>query len=207
MKLATILLLTTALPGFLAPLTAGEGAPVSDVAIAFTGGAFWTSASTGICVWQLPVVGTEELGSLFAKTPLGAPIIDKEHAYLLWVSDFSAQPLMSAPPYALMLVPAGTATIYFTDDPASRNFTDLSDRRTWGTPVATFVRKASVLRSADNFASDNFIFSADLTSSVPFTLNGNRYDFKKLVPNGMTCHEYGQAGSSWESGVCVAKGN
>ena len=39
------------------------------------------------------------------------------------------------------LVPAGTATVYFTDDPTSRDFTNLADRKTWGTPVATFVRE------------------------------------------------------------------
>ena len=29
-------------------------------------------------------VGNEELGSLFVKTPLGSPIVDREHSYFLW---------------------------------------------------------------------------------------------------------------------------
>jgi hypothetical protein len=203
MKVATILLISL-MVCFL-PMTAADSVPAGEVAIGFTGGATWTSDSTGICIWYFPVLGNEALESLFVKTPLGAPIVDREHSYFLWVSDFSAELLPATAPHALALVPTGTATVYYTSDPTSRDFTNLADRRSWGTPVATFVRKASILRSPDGFASDTFIFSADLTSTVPFTLNGNRFDFKNFIPNGMTCFESGQAGSSWEAGSCIAK--
>lgn len=64
--------------------------------------------------------------------------------------------------------------------------------------------RAAIIRSPDGFASDTFIFSAELVSSMPFVVNGKAYDFRKMVPNGMTCFEYGQQGSSWETGSCVA---
>jgi len=73
--------------------------------------------------------------------------------------------------------------------------------------VATFTRNASIVRSADGLASDNFIFTAELLHSQPFVLpNGKLFDFSDLIPHGMTCHEFGQQGSSWESGTCLARG-
>lgn len=199
-------LLLAALLGVAAPLSAAETPAVSDVVIGFTGGATWTSASTGICVWYLPIVGDEPAGSLF-DAPDGVPVMDREHAYFLWVSDFSVQMLPAPAPFALALVPAGTATVYYRTDPGNRIFGKLTERSSWGLPVAKFVRKASLIRSADGFQSDNFIFSTELTERVPFSMaNGKKMDFKDLVPKGMTCFEYGQVGSSWETGVCVAKG-
>jgi hypothetical protein len=190
-----------------APLSAADGAPSSDVVLGFTGGATWTSAYTGICVWYLPLLGDEDLGSLF-EAPSGTPILDREHAYFVWVSDFSVVALTAPAPFSLVLVPTGTATIYYNSNPTTRVFSNLKQRSSWGTPVATFTRKASLLRSPDGFASDTFIFSNELVSSVQFSMaNGKKMDFKKLVPNGMTCFEYGHIGSSWESGVCVARGN
>src|SRR3954466_9458906 len=92
MKLATTLLIS--LMVCFVPLIAADGVPVSEVAIGFTGGATWTSGATGICIWYFPVLGDEELGSLFGKAASGAPIVDREHSYFLWVSDFSAQQLL-----------------------------------------------------------------------------------------------------------------
>jgi hypothetical protein len=200
-------LLSLLLLGIPGSLRAADNPAVGDVVLGFTGGAVWTSATSGICLWYLPLVGEESIGALF-DAPEGVPIVDREHAYFLWVSDFTVQPLPTAAPYALVLVPTGTATIYYSANPASRLFGDLKQRGSWGEPVARFVRKAALLRSPDGFASDTFIFSTELTSSVPFSMaNGKRMDFKNLVSKGMTCFEYGLVGISWESGVCVAKGN
>jgi hypothetical protein len=203
--------------GSFASLQAQPG--TSQVAIGFTGGAVWTSASTGVCIWYFPLVSGVELNSLFASPLFGQPAVDKEHAYLIWVSDFSVQMLPSTPPFAappnplpsdwppykLALVPTGTATIYFTNRPDLRDWSDLSNRSTWGEPVATFTRFASIIRSPDNLASDTFVFSADLISAQPFTWNKKSFNFRELIPRGMTCFEFGQQGSSWESGTCVAR--
>ncbi|HTS60676.1 MAG TPA: hypothetical protein VMH28_01560 [Candidatus Acidoferrales bacterium] len=220
MKLAAILFLGIALMGSFALVNASDPAGPSQVAIALTGGSVWTSPSTGICVNAVPVFGGLDWKSLYDVTPFfGTPDpskATKETAYLIWVSDFSVQMLPSAPPfqkapadpspYQFAYVPAGTATIYFSPTPAKRDWSDLTNRKTWGEPVATFVRNASVIRSADTWTSDFFVFSANLASSRPFTLNGRTYDFKDLMPKGMTCFENGQIGSSWEVSTCVATG-
>jgi len=205
MKLATIMLIAFALLGALIPLNAQTPAVASQVVIGFTGGSVWTSGSTGICIWYFPVLGNLELKSLFA-TEGGAPVVDKEHAYLIWVSDWSIQAGAGNGPLSLAVVPAGTATIYFSNNPTSRDWRDLSKRSSWGVPVATFVRGAGLFQSADSWASDKFYFSAPLVSSKSFSVNGKQFNFRNLIPNGMTCFEYGQAGSSSEAGSCVAMG-
>ena len=98
MKLATIALLGLLLLGSLPQLTAADAANGAQVAIGFAGGSVWTSATTGICVWYFPVVGDLKPDALFAAPLFGSPVIDKEHSYLIWVSDFSIQMLPSDPP-------------------------------------------------------------------------------------------------------------
>ena len=116
-------------------------------------------------------------------------------AYFMWVSDFQTLYLCHRPTARrsrVVLVPSGTATIYYTDTPASRDLTNVRDtttRASWGDPVATFTRHAGHLQTADNFASDNMVFWAELVSSKSFTiLNGNQFNFKDLIPYGMTCY-------------------
>ncbi|MGA7413759.1 MAG: hypothetical protein WBW33_25010 [Bryobacteraceae bacterium] len=194
---------------------ATDPADASEVALAFNGGSTWTSGTTGICIWYFPVVGDLDLKFLFAPDMSGAPVIDREHAYFIWVSDFSVQ-FLTTPPvpkgapatvsYALALAPAGEGTIYYSNNPSGRDWSDLTKRSTWGAPVAKFVRKGSLVRSADGFVSDTFIFSADLKSATRVDLNGKHFDFRDLLPSGMTCFEFGQMGSSRESGNCLAKG-
>lgn len=205
---AFVLLLVLGLMAAL-PAWAGDPAGASQVAIAVRGGSTWTSPSTGICIWYLPLVGDLNLGSLFS----GAPTVDREHAYLVWVSDFSVEVLQASAAvggtgsYFVALAPAGEATIYFSDTPGTRDFSNLSERSTWGEPVATFVRKASLLRSNDDLASDTFIFSAKLVSSDTFSLNGKHFNFADLIPNGMTCFEYGESFSTVEFATCTAIGS
>jgi len=156
-----------------------------------------------ICLWYFPVVRGLSMADLFmdpAKPSL-------ETAYLIWVSDFSAQILDPGVPgtsFTRALIPAGTATIYFTDTPLKRSWHDPKERSTWGEPVATFVRGESLLQSPDGFNSDSFIFSAKLLSSKTFVLRGKTYNFRRLIPQGMTCFESGLKSSTSESGSCVA---
>jgi len=153
MKLATIVLLGILLLGSLASMQAANPAGASQIVLAFTGGSAYTSDTTGICIWYPLLVGDLNMEYLFQFVD-GAPAVDKEHAYLIWVSDFESLPQTPflLPPSSkglltLQLVPAGTATIYFTDVPRLRNWTDLTKRTTWGTPVATFDRKAESSRA------------------------------------------------------------
>ena len=224
--------LTTLLKGIpllasLAILQAADPASTSQTVMSFAGGSVWNADfSGGTCVWYLPVVGDLTLGDLFSdpKNPT------KETSYLVWVSEFRVQMLPAAPPflpapasagqappYALALAPAGTGTIYLQTDPAKRLWpkatatspitpADLKNV-SWGLPVATFTRNASLVRSADGLASDTFFFTAELGHSQTFTLpNGQLFNFKDVIPHGMTCLEFGRQFSSWESGTCIARG-
>jgi hypothetical protein len=227
MKLATIILMGIPLLGSLAPINAADPAGSSQTVVSFAGGSVWnTDYSGGTCVWYLPIVGDLDLGSLFSDTKNPA----KETSYLVWVSEFTVQSLPAAPPflpapasakdappYALVLANSGTGTIYFQSDPSKRIWpkataaapltpADLKNMN-WGEPIATFTRDASLVRSPDGLASDTFTFTAGLMYSQTFELpNGKLFNFGDLIPHGMTCFEYGQQTSSWESGTCVARG-
>jgi hypothetical protein len=227
MKLTTLILAEILLPGCLAFLHAADPAGSSQTAMSFIGGSVWNADySGGTCVWYLPLVGDLDLGSLFSdpKNPT------KETSYLVWVSEFTIQMLPAAPPflpapslsaqalpYAYALANSGTGTIYFQSDPTKRSWpkatpttavspADLKSMD-WGIPVATFARNASIVRSPDGLTSDTFTFTADLQFSQAFVLpNGKLFNFGDLIPHGMTCYEFGQQASSWESGTCVARG-
>ena len=209
MKLTTIILIGIPLLGSLAPLSAADQASASATVVSFASGSVWNADySGGTCVWYLPVVGNLTLESLFSDPKNPA----KETAYLVWVSEFTVQMLPASAPHVLVLAPKGTGTIYLQSDPSKRVWpqavTPASLKNmNWGVPVATFTRNASIVRSGDGLASDTFVFTADLLHSIKFHLpNGQLFDFDALIPHGMTCFEYGQQMSSWESGTCVALG-
>jgi hypothetical protein len=197
----------------------------SQIVLAFSGGSAYTSDTTGICMWYPLLVGDYNMEFLFEFVD-GAPAIDKEHAYLIWVSDFEVLPQTPflLPPsskglFTLQLIPTGSATIYFTDVPRLRNWKDLTNRSSWGTPVASFIRKAAIFQSTDGGMSGTLPISAQLVSSKPFTLAGKTFDFKNLIPNGMTCFATGYSGTTRgkdkknndeggedEAGTCIAIG-
>ena len=216
MKLATIVLLGILLFGSFASIEGADPAAASQVALAFTGGSVYTSDTAGICMWYPLLVGDFNMEFLFEFVD-GAPAIDKEHAYLIWVSEFEALPQTPflLPPSSkglltLQLVPTGSATIYFSDVPRLRDWKDLKNRSSWGTPVATFTRQAGIFLSSDGGMSGGMTNSAVLGSSKPFKLNGVTFDFKDLIPYGMTCFETGAGatddGGDDEAGTCIAIG-
>ncbi len=206
--LVLVLALCAALPAW-----ADGPAGTSEVAIAVRGGSAWSSPATGTCIWYLPLVGKLDWRSLFSAPPTGDPSLDRQHAYLVWVSDFSVE-VLEAPPSLggsgslfVAFAPSGEATIYYSDTPETRDFSDPNHPTNLGEPVATFVRKASLLRSNDSLVTDTFIFSAELISSSTFSLNGKHFNFADLIPQGMTCFEYGENFSSVEFATCTAIGN
>ena len=213
MKFAAALLLGIALLASSPKLTAGPSDGASQIFIAFTGGSVWTSDTTGTCIWYFPVLGNTDLSSLFAPDATGSPVIDKEHAYLIWVSDWSIQAMFTNSGFGnstvtLAVVPAGTATIYYSSNPTSRDWSDITKRSTWGVPVATFARGAGLFHSPDGFQlTDKFFFSAPLVTSRPFVLGGRPFDLRDLMPHGMTCFEYGQQLSTTETGSCLTMGH
>ena len=220
MKLATIALLGILLLGSFPPIHADEKAAgpagASQVVMAFTGGSAYTETG-GICMFYPLLLGDLNPQSLFAPLPLPR-VPDKEHAYLIWVSDFSAVPLapFRLPPssnglFTLQLIPTGTATFYFSDRPDMRDWRNLerNNRSTWGDPVARLVRKAGIFQSIDGGISGTLTFSVELVSSKPFKLNGKTFNFRDLIPHGMTCFETGFGGNDNgddEAGTCIATG-
>jgi hypothetical protein len=171
----------------------------------FAGGAVWTSQTTGICIWYLPLVRGMEMADLFSDPAKPG----RETAYLIWVSDFEANIIDPGKPgeaFTRALIPAGMGTIYFSDKPETRVWSDLTNRSSWGTVVAKFVRHTALLQSPDAFASDSFIFSAEMLWSTSFFVNGKLLSLGRVMPHGMTCFESGLKGSSSEAGTCIAIG-
>jgi len=208
MRIATIALLGILLLGSFAPMRADDPVAASQVAIAYMGTSVSTSDTTGICMWYPVLFGDLDLQSLFATPSLfGTPAVDKEHAYLIWVSDFSIQVLQPKDfkdINFLGVITAGSGTIYFTDRPDLRDWRDWTNRSTWGQPVARFIRRAGLFPSADNGYSALFSSTSELVSSTTFIWNGKEFNFRNLIPHGMTCAE--NAIGDAEVGTCVAVG-
>ena len=208
MKFATIVLLGILLLGSCASLNA-QPAGTSQVVLAYTNERFVAPLTPpaalpdfdGLCLIYYTMIGDLELKSLFAGPLFGPPVVDRAHAYFIWVSDYKAQPLSSNEEFTIFLITEGTGAIYFTDRPDLRDWTN---RSTWGEPVATFVRKAGVFQSRDGGVSGTLANTAQLVSSKPFKLNGRTFNLKDLIGQGMTCFE--TAVGDYEAGTCVAIG-
>jgi hypothetical protein len=204
MKSATIVLLGILLLGSYASLNA-QPAGSSQVVMAYLSEP--TSPPTplpgfdGLCLVYYTAVGDLDLKSLFTLDANHQPVVDRAHARFIWVSDYKAQILTQNQEFTLMSILEGTATIYYTDRPELRDWTN---RGSWGEPVATFVRKAGMFQSRDGGVSGTFMNTAELKSSKPFKVNGKTFHFKDLAPQGITCFE-GIVGD-YEAGSCVAVG-
>jgi hypothetical protein len=208
MKFATVVLLGIVLLGSCASLNA-QPAGSSQVVLAFTGGSEYTSDTAGVCMWYPVLVGDLPLQLLFSAPLFQPPVVDKEHAYFIWVSDFTWQDLPPNKNFnSLQLIPEGEATIYFTTRPDLRNWSDLSKRDTWGEPVAKFVRKAGLFQSADGGMTGTMTSVAQLVSSHTFSIFGKSFNFADLMPHGMTCFETGVGDEKGEAeaGTCLAIG-
>jgi hypothetical protein len=208
MKFATIVLLGILLLGSYAPLKA-QPAGTSQVVLAFTGGSVYTSDTTGTCVWYPVLIGDLPQQLLFSGSMFVAPVVDKEHAYFIWVSDFTWQVLPPNKNFnSLQLIPEGEGTIYFTTRPDLRDWSDWTKRGTWGEPVAKFIRKAGLFQSADGGMTGTMTSTAQLVSSHTFSIFGRSFNFADLIPHGMTCFEtgVGDENGEAEAGTCTAIG-
>src|ERR1039458_3127666 len=182
MKFATVVLLGILLLGSYAPLNA-QPAGTSQVVLAFTGGSVYTSDTTGICMWYPVLVGDLPLQLLFSAPLFQPPVVDKEHAYFIWVSEFSSQVLPSNKNFNyLALVLEGEGTIYFTTRPDLRDWSDWTKRETWGEPVAKFGRKAGLFQSADGGMTGGMTNTAQLVSSHTFAIFGKSFNFARDPP-------------------------
>ena len=85
---------------------------------------------------------------------------------------------------------AGTFNIYFNPQPNgdwSNPDTFSGDSSFPGNPIAHFMRRESLLYQTDALTRHDV--TETLVSSLPFVLNGHRYDLGDIVPGGFTLYE------------------
>ena len=112
---------------------------------------------------------------------------------------------------ASLLLPGAQATFYFNPDPQGRDWTDPATFEL-GVPIAVLDESALLNTRAEGafpFVAFN-TFSARVIDTTPIDFNGQRIDFKKLVPNGVTITNFGNGlrflpdGSAGASGGATA---
>lgn len=180
---------------FSMPALAGEKVvkrvPTNAVAFHFV---FDLSFDTGEFVGYVAFiegVDGDSDGDLFNGTP------SKDTAYFTFrlTEPIPAQiPLPTQDPQLVtsLLVPGAQATFYFNDDPQGR---DWNDPATFEQGVAIAVLDESALLSTRAEGAFPFVFfntfSAKVIDTTPIDFNGQRIDFKKLVPDGVTVTNFG----------------
>jgi hypothetical protein len=95
---------------------------------------------------------------------------------------------------AFILMPGGQFTVYFDSTPGPRDWS-APDTFSEGVPVAVFEESALLSSQAVGaFPGVAFnMFSSRLIDSTPINFNGQSIDFRKLVPNGVTISNFGNA--------------
>jgi hypothetical protein len=96
-------------------------------------------------------------------------------------------PVEPEPELAVSIIPPGAQfTIFYNASPSQRDWSDPSSFEQ-GVPIAVFEESALINGSLN-------VFSSRLIDSTPINFNGQRIDFKKLVPNGVTITNFGNDG-------------
>ena len=95
---------------------------------------------------------------------------------------------------ASVLLPGGQVTVFFDSSPGPRDWNS-PDTFSEGVPIAVLDESALLSTSAFGPFPGVFfnVFSNRLIDSTPIYFNGQRIDFKKLVPNGVTITNFGNA--------------
>jgi hypothetical protein len=91
-----------------------------------------------------------------------------------------------------LLVPGAQATFYFNDDPQGRDWNDPATFEQ-GVPIAVLDESALLSTRAEGVFPGVFFntFSARVIDTTPIDFDGQRIDFKKLVPDGVTITNFG----------------
>jgi len=98
-------------------------------------------------------------------------------------------PVEPDPELDVSMLPPGTQfTVFFNPSPSPREWNN-PDTFSEGVPIALF-EESALLSNSGSFASFN-TFSSRLIDSMPIDFNGQRVDFKKIVPNGVTITNFG----------------
>ena len=98
-------------------------------------------------------------------------------------------PIEPDPEMNVSMLPPGTQfTVFFNSSPGSREWNN-PDTFSEGVPIAVF-EESALLSNSGSSASFN-TFSSRLIDSTPIDFNGQRVDFKHMVPNGVTTTNFG----------------
>ena len=91
-----------------------------------------------------------------------------------------------------IFVPGAQATFYFNPDPNGRDWGN-PDTFSEGVPIAVIDESALLSTRATAAFPGHFFntFSGRLIDSTPIDFNGQRLDFRKLVPDGITVTNFG----------------
>ncbi len=89
---------------------------------------------------------------------------------------------------AQLIMPGAQFTVFFNSSPGPREW-NMPDTFSEGVPIAVF-EESALLNTVGSEAAFN-LFSSRLIESTPIDFNGQRIDFKKLVPDGVTITNFG----------------
>ena len=192
MKLKSLVVLLLTVVAFIAintPAMAFEKVvkrvPAGAVAFHFAGDLAY-GAPSELVGYMAFIEGVE--GPLFA----GEPSKDTAYFTLRVTSDMPwpiSMPIEPDPDLSVQLLPPGIQfTVFFNSSPGPREWENpetFSD----GLPIAVF-EESALLSNSGSFASAN-TFSSKLIDSMSIDFNGQRIDFKKMMPNGVTITNFG----------------
>ena len=172
---------TTLVLGCVGASQAQEAVPAAQVVWQHVGRVY-LNPNTGQAVWAGYIVHINGIKpSLFNGVP------SETTAYFTFTTDvLSLTPMPNNGDMALSLVSPGTLNVYYNSNPAGdwNNPASFSS----GQLIATFTRKESLFPELGTIGFHNL--SENLLSSHSFTFNGQLYDFKFMVPNGITFAQF-----------------
>ena len=100
-----------------------------------------------------------------------------------------SMPVEPDPGLNVEILPPGTQfTVFFNASPGPREWND-PDSFSEGVPIAVF-EESALMSTSGNAASFN-TFSNRLIDSTAINFNGQKVDFKRVVPNGVTITNFG----------------
>lgn len=122
----------------------------------------------------------------------GEPSKDTAYFTLRITSDMPrpiSLPLERDPELSVSMLPPGVQFKVFYDSTPGPRMWNMPESFSEGLPIAEF-EESALLGNTGHSASFN-TFSSRLIDSIPIDFNGQKLDFKRVVPNGVTISNFG----------------